>query len=114
MGRALTLLPSNYAPVLRCCYDCDQRFTVTSVQVAWLATRGQPLPLRCAACLGERQTVEAVEATDQAIQIDCRDCGRAFTFGTRDQEWFCLHGWPAPKRCKPCRVARRAAENVQV
>jgi CxxC-x17-CxxC domain-containing protein len=44
-------------------------------------------------------------AEDQ--QLMCSDCGQAFTFSAEDQEFFRDRGYSTPKRCKPCRQAKK-------
>ncbi|HIE16811.1 MAG TPA: zinc-binding protein [Dehalococcoidia bacterium] len=44
---------------------------------------------------------------DKSIQ--CSDCGTTFTFTVEEQELFASRGYTnEPKRCQPCREARRA------
>jgi len=38
----------------------------------------------------------------------CADCGAEFTFSAADQEFHSARGYQDPKRCPPCRQARRA------
>jgi CxxC-x17-CxxC domain-containing protein len=38
----------------------------------------------------------------------CADCGAEFTFSAADQEFHAGRGYQDPKRCPPCRQARRA------
>ena len=38
----------------------------------------------------------------------CADCGAEFTFSAADQEFHTGRGYQDPKRCPPCRQARRA------
>ena len=38
----------------------------------------------------------------------CADCGAEFTFSAADQEFHSGRGYQDPKRCPPCRQARRA------
>jgi len=41
------------------------------------------------------------------LQLMCSDCGQAFTFSPEDQEFFRERGYSTPKRCKPCRQAKK-------
>jgi CxxC-x17-CxxC domain-containing protein len=44
---------------------------------------------------------------DKALQ--CVECGRSFTFSAEEQELFASKGYVNdPKRCLPCRQARKA------
>lgn len=40
-------------------------------------------------------------------QLICGDCGQEFTFTADDQAFFQERGYSIPKRCKPCRMAKR-------
>ncbi len=41
--------------------------------------------------------------------LQCSDCGATFAFSVADQEFFAAKGYAnEPKRCPPCREARRA------
>ncbi len=43
-------------------------------------------------------------------QITCVDCGTEFTFSTGEQERFAQLGFTnEPKRCSPCRAAKKAS-----
>ena len=46
--------------------------------------------------------------TDQTLA--CVDCGTNFVFTASEQEFFSQKGFSAPRRCKPCRVAAKAAK----
>jgi CxxC-x17-CxxC domain-containing protein len=41
------------------------------------------------------------------MQITCSDCGQEFTFSAADQQFFQERGYSTPKRCKPCRMAKK-------
>lgn len=44
--------------------------------------------------------------------IQCSDCGATFTFSADEQELFASRGYTnAPKRCMPCRQARKSERN---
>ena len=44
--------------------------------------------------------------TDKELQ--CNDCGRTFTFGAEEQEFFAQKGYTnEPKRCPECRAAKK-------
>ena len=43
-------------------------------------------------------------------QLTCVDCGAAFTFASGEQERFAQLGFTnEPKRCSPCRAAKKAS-----
>lgn len=46
--------------------------------------------------------------TDQTLT--CSDCSTSFTFTASEQEFFAQKGFSAPRRCKPCRDAVKAAK----
>ena len=39
--------------------------------------------------------------------ISCQDCGREFIFTEEEQNYYAEKGFQDPKRCKPCRMARK-------
>lgn len=39
----------------------------------------------------------------------CCDCGKNFTFSADEQRYFSSKKLSTPKRCKPCRAARKAS-----
>ena len=42
------------------------------------------------------------------LLLVCCDCGAAFVFTAGERMYFTAHSLTLPKRCKPCRAARRA------
>ena len=42
------------------------------------------------------------------VEITCAECGTAFPFTEREQEYYTERNLSQPKRCKACRDARRA------
>ncbi len=42
------------------------------------------------------------------IEITCAECGTSFPFSEREQDYYRERNLTHPKRCKPCREARRA------
>jgi CxxC-x17-CxxC domain-containing protein len=42
------------------------------------------------------------------LEITCSECSSPFTFTEREQEYYRERNLTHPKRCKPCRDARRA------
>ena len=45
--------------------------------------------------------------------ITCADCGQEFTFTASEQAFYAEKGFTdPPKRCKPCRMARKAQRNA--
>jgi CxxC-x17-CxxC domain-containing protein len=45
--------------------------------------------------------------------ISCADCGQEFTFTASEQAFYAEKGFTdSPKRCKPCRQARKAQRNT--
>jgi CxxC-x17-CxxC domain-containing protein len=48
----------------------------------------------------------------QDKSIRCSDCGTTFTFSADEQELFASRGYTnEPKRCLPCRQARKSERN---
>lgn len=45
------------------------------------------------------------QLVDQKLQ--CCDCPNEFLFSARDQEFFSQQGYTPPRRCKPCRDAKK-------
>ena len=56
----------------------------------------------------EPQGVTTSEPADRLMH--CIDCGEEFTFTVGEQQFFAERAFSVPKRCKPCRDARRDAE----
>ena len=46
-------------------------------------------------------------------QITCEECQTEFTFTIGEQDHFQKLGFTPPKRCKPCRAARKQAQRSQ-
>jgi len=44
-------------------------------------------------------------------ELTCKDCGSPFTFTARDKDFYKVHGYEAPKRCRPCRIAKKKKFN---
>jgi len=42
------------------------------------------------------------------MEITCAECGEIFPFTEREQEYYQERNLTHPKRCKPCRDARRS------
>ena len=40
--------------------------------------------------------------------LTCKDCGDAFVYSTKDQEFYEEMQFNPPKRCKKCRLAKKA------
>ena len=50
--------------------------------------------------------------TYQDKSLTCSDCSTSFTFSAQEQEQFATRGYTnEPKRCPPCREARKAQQN---
>jgi len=41
--------------------------------------------------------------------IQCVDCAHFFTWTAQDQEFYAEKNYTEPKRCKPCRLAKKEA-----
>lgn len=44
------------------------------------------------------------------LQLICSDCGQEFAFSGEEQEFFRERGYSIPKRCKPCRQAKKSEQ----
>ena len=42
------------------------------------------------------------------IDLTCQDCNATFIFTSSDQDFYAEKGFTQPKRCKPCRDAKKA------
>jgi hypothetical protein len=40
--------------------------------------------------------------------IQCKDCGNDFTLKAEEVDWYTKKGFDLPRRCKPCRVKKKA------
>lgn len=47
---------------------------------------------------------ESIEVKDEAITLNCRQCGREFLFTVAEQEFYRQKGFNTPRRCKECRT----------
>jgi hypothetical protein len=47
------------------------------------------------------------------VILQCVDCGTKFDFPEKDQQFFTEQGWPAPKRCRPCREKAKAVREAK-
>lgn len=45
--------------------------------------------------------------------VTCKDCGQEFVFTEGEQKFFQQKGYTEPKRCKPCRDAKKQANKSQ-
>jgi hypothetical protein len=108
-------------PGTRVCVECRQPWQLGADEIARLhviADRaGWPFvrpPKRCAVC---RAAARRAQFTEEAYHADanadrrCSECSAVFTWPTDEGErrYFSERGWPAPRRCEPCREARRGA-----
>lgn len=44
--------------------------------------------------------------------LSCADCGEAFVFTAKDQEFYASRGFTEPKRCPECRRMRKEKRGV--
>jgi hypothetical protein len=103
-------------PIRRTCRDCRRRFAIEVDEQYFLRRVAAQiggswrLPARCTPCRKLRREAAnivpsyAPEAWHTGICIDCK---REFSIGPRDIALLKARSWPWPKRCKPCREARR-------
>jgi CxxC-x17-CxxC domain-containing protein len=50
----------------------------------------------------------AVSDMSADTTLTCRDCGKAFTFTSGEQDFYASRGFSEPTRCPDCRAARKA------
>lgn len=48
---------------------------------------------------------------NDAVVIECVDCGTSFEVSTEEQQWYKDKGFDLPKRCPRCRKSRRNQNN---
>jgi hypothetical protein len=48
---------------------------------------------------------QATEVINEAITLNCRQCGKEFLFTVAEQEFYREKGFNTPRRCKECRTA---------
>lgn len=51
-----------------------------------------------------------VEGAMEDKKLQCCDCKGEFVWSIRDQEFYSGKGFVPPKRCKPCRDAKKQAK----
>ena len=51
-------------------------------------------------------------ADEVSEEKECVECDKSFTITQGEVNYFIQHGLVTPKRCKPCRVARKATKAV--
>ena len=70
-----------------------------------------PYPARTSLVIVRNPEVRSFVYEDKAIT--CADCGQEFTFTASEQAFYAEKGFTdSPKRCKPCRQARKAQRNA--
>ena len=70
-----------------------------------------PYPARTSLVSDRNLEVRSFVYEDKAIS--CADCGQEFTFTASEQAFYAEKGFTdSPKRCKPCRQARKAQRNA--
>jgi Probable zinc-ribbon domain len=52
-------------------------------------------------------------STNNDRELTCVDCGQQFTWTAEDQAFFKEKGYEPPKRCKPCRQAKKEQRGAQ-
>lgn len=48
------------------------------------------------------------------MNIYCEDCGSAFEFSEREQQFYKSKGYDLPKRCKSCRDQRKNSKRYEI
>lgn len=104
-------------PITRICAACGETFTVSPDEQLFLqrlaAQRGGDrewqLPRRCVHCRADRRHARQAitHAADQDIPCRCANCGDSFLFRVVDQVFYMKNNFAQPRRCPPCRNARK-------
>ncbi len=102
---------------------------VTGVNSRQLKLRNAPIPATCLRKgafiphpVAERNALPALRRDESSfprvcsrgetampdLEITCSECNNTFTFTEREQDYYRERNLTHPKRCKPCRDARRA------
>lgn len=55
----------------------------------------------------DERTKPSIHSKYQDQTLFCVDCESNFTFTAEEQQFFYSKGLSTPKRCKPCRKARK-------
>jgi N-acetylglutamate synthase-like GNAT family acetyltransferase len=53
-------------------------------------------------------TPEQENLKNADIDIQCIDCKQPFVFTLKEQQFFKEKGFTSPKRCRNCRIAKKA------
>ena len=48
-----------------------------------------------------------VDTEFEGVWLECCDCGVTFPWTAGEQRYFAQNGFAKPRRCKPCRLAKR-------
>jgi hypothetical protein len=101
--------------MFRTCAECGSQFEILpSEEEYFRATAARmggawALPTRCLPCRAARRRARYAEPVSPGRDehLLCVQCFQTFVFGGRDLEFFAARGFSKPKRCRPCRQARR-------
>ena len=89
-------------PATRLSASTPQLFVVATIRSGLV----QPLVPKCKRGRPSRPSWEISDMPD--MEITCAECGNTFPFTEREQEYYQERNLTHPKRCKPCRDARRS------
>lgn len=45
--------------------------------------------------------------------LECQDCAKQFVWTEGEQRFYAQNAFTSPRRCKPCREAKRAARDAR-
>ena len=95
---------------LECC-DCSEFFYFSVKDQIHFKEHGFPAPKRCRPCQSAKKAAFAnkvAPAPAGGKMLPCTDCKKNFFFADESQAHFTEKGWDLPKRCAPCRKAKKA------
>jgi hypothetical protein len=65
-------------------------------------------PPEATAAQAKRPAAAGAQADGADQQLMCADCRQEFTWSAGEQEYYKQKGFEPPRRCKPCREAKKA------
>jgi len=98
------------AQELECC-DCSEFFYFSVKDQIHFKEHGFAPPKRCRPCQSAKKAAFAnkvAPAPAGGKMLPCADCKKNFFFADESQIHFTEKGWDLPKRCAPCRKAKKA------
>jgi len=110
--KALAFLRHSLIQMIRYCYSCGKEFPLVHRLRAFCSYTFKE------EFLDFQYEERIAPMPDQTLE--CTDCREPFTFTEREQAFYATkldaktgQPWSAPKRCKPCREAKKQARRSQ-